>query len=641
MPSHDAVAAARRIEVARPDARPMRLIASGIDHDPLPEAEDGGCHVYAPGEKITALTDANIRSAAELGFGTLQIAAGPHFNEDVRPDGAADWRRLDADLATLARHDMGVVLVSGFYWVPPALRGHEQVVPLRCLQHDRTLPILSPWSPFTYAWIDRCTGALAAHLRTSPARLEAITVMLNGDFGEAIFPAGMLNVGTAGRAFVDGVELHTHGGFWCGDPCARSDYVALRAGRAGVGPDPAAPDLFPTPPDDGAPSRSWLDFLDWYHAAMTRYAQRVVGIYRRHFPDPELVIWLGGGVEPHAHGQDNSGLPKAMKSPRGTIRCTAAGSQFVGRRLHRPAEPLAWAFQRNYPLVKRVATACRFYDVPLWLEPPYPPGMAAPEVSARVFEAISCGATAYFEWTRTLQVHRDVYREALEVLRAARPRVDVAVYFPIAAHRARADSVMPQHYWQGAAHLRAAVDYDVVDDRLIRDDALASYAVLVVVQAEWLEPDVRDRIAAWVRAGGTLVVEGGATTRVLDHAERGLRVWGDDGAAPVETTDDVAPLVRMRLGHGAILTSRADDGDGAALAASVRTWLMQAVDDRCDAARLAARWMTGDGRVLATVLEDGVLLANLTPQHVERAVDGREILLAPHGLALVDDASAG
>lgn len=660
----------------------MLRLASGIDHDPLPESDQGGVHLYRPGEKITSLCPERLCFlGGELGFRMVQIAAGPHFNEDIGPDGRGDWGPLDHNLRIISEQGAEALLVAGFYWIPPWMREDPRAVPLRCLQHHQTVPILSPWSPFTLEWIDHCAGALAAHLQASPAPIAAVGVMLCGDFGEAIFPAGMLNTAGTLPPSVDGQTIHDHGDFWCDDPCARAAYVDFlgkggRRARPGHSPpDPSDAGLFPRPPAPGTADLPWLDFLDWYHDSMTRYAGEVMACYRAHFPNPDLVIWLGGGVEPHTHGQDNSALPKAAKAVRGTIRCTAAGSQLMHRKLEDPGQTLAWAFQRNQPIVKRVASACRHYGVPLWLEPPYPPGMDEPEIVARVFEAASCGAEAYFEWARTLERCRGIYKQCTRWLVASEPLLNAAVYFPVAAHRTRPDSLLPPRFWDGAASLRAVTDYDVLDDRLIRDGALDRYALLVLLDADLIEPDVLERVRHWVEAGGILAVEWAGAMRCVGRDDEILEPWlglapgaglchtrldlpavgGDTDPWPdarvrfahanlcgfpriAEDAETIIPAcpgaagVSRSVGQGRILTVARNPGRFPLLASVVLDVLLGSPAGPLDAARAAAQCMRGRGRLFATAFPEGVLLANLTPEPAVAEHGGRTARLPPYSI---------
>ena len=661
----------------------MLLIASGIDYDPLPEAvvSVATSHVYAPGDKIAALTDRNLQDVAELGFSALQIPVGDFYNRDMDAQGNADWRQLEDNLEILRRHGLRAVLVAGYHWIPPWMRDDVRAVPLRCLQHDREIPIFSLWSSFTYEWIATCTAALADHLQGNLEGIEAIHVSLYGDFGEAIFPAGMLDVQTPCDTREPGEKYHNHGDFWCNDPCARADYVEFLRERSGSVSmsgldDVAAPELFPVSPQEQGSNRRWLDFVDWYHAGMTHYAHKVVETFRRYFPSEELVIYLGGGVEPHRHGQDNTALPKAMKSVQATIRSTASSARILARQVLGTPDTLALSFQQNYPIVKRIAAACRHYDVPLWLEPPYPPGLEAPAVVARIFEAVSCGATGYLEWTRTLQRQQKVYSQYVQMLTYQQPVVDVAVYFPILSHRSEIDSILPEPFWSSAAQYRRVTDFDVVDDRLIRDGALSRYAILAIPQIDLIEQDVFDCLTRWVDAGGIVVAQDCGPIHTPESSGRDQREWFGVSAdtnllsgtvTGVFSGTMLTPAVRSHLGNRPLLVFdkltdagesmlstpagtaivRCHHGRGSTLFCASRSAgpclsvgvLADVVGRFSETAKLACRegyfWMQQYEQAFATVLSDYVLLANLSPEPVVLSRAGLSVRLQPYDLSLV------
>jgi hypothetical protein len=65
---------------------------------------------------------------------------------------------------------------------------------------------------------------------------------------------------------------------------------------------------------------------------------------------------------------------------------------------------------------------------------------------------------------------------------------------------------------RGGAKLRDLAEYDVLDELLIADGALtnAKYKSLIVIQPDFVEDAVLDKIEAWVKAGGRLILRGDA-----------------------------------------------------------------------------------------------------------------------------------
>jgi len=604
--------------------KPMLRMASGIDYDVLPEGETRACHIYAAGEKITALNRGNIRDAMGLGFEILQIASSANFNLDVQNDGNLDWPKLHADLHTLGASGAEALLVVGYHWIPPSMAGDHRVVPLRCCEHDKATPIFSIWSEFTYEWWSICLAALKRQIQSRLHMIRAFALQLCGDFGEAIFPAGMMNVLAEHTA--DSL-MHNHADFWCNDSEARRSYVRFLQHRypdsvAHASLDPDAADLFPKHSEAMHERRRWLDFVEWYHDSMTLYAQRIVQMFREAFPEHDIVIWLGGAIEPHAHGQDNSALPKAMAPLRATVRSTASGSQFIRRELGEvPTGSLPWLFQQNYPIVKRVATACRFYGTSLWFEPPYPPGLSEPAVVARIFEAISCGASGYYEWTRTLQRQKDIYLRYQDLLCHEQPLVEIAVYFPTVSHRVDPGSVLPEPYWMAAAQLRAVSDFDVVDDRLILDGALSNYAILLIPQAKLIETDVARRICDWAAEGGTVVASELAQAHDIDgvRIESLSRLFSVGRTGPRQVLGEPVEVARRLVDRVADLLLHSSQAE------------------HLIARRVLQLLPHPRGRVFATSMDERrVLLTNLSAQFIAHESPIGTIELSPFDIRVMN-----
>ena len=601
----------------------MHLIASGIDYDPLPESDSDSqvCHTYRTGEKITTLTEENIRIASKLGFKTLQIPASDFYNHDLQLNGQADWQFLDDNLAMLARHDMQALVMADFHWIPPCLQDDPRGVPLRCLQHNQSIPFLSLWSPFIYEWIDQCVSALAAHLQSSPAKIFAVHAALYGEFGEAMFPAGAFDTfphpDDPGRR----QAFHNHRDFWCNDSFARADFVRLlqeqqKDSALSGQNNPDDPNLFPAAPEKGVFDQAWNHFVEWYHASMTNYAAKVAEIYHRYFPKQKRVIYLGGGHEPHTYGQDNTGLPKAMRSTGTIVRSTASASEPFRWQIRDEPGTLALAFQKNYSIVKRIATACKHYNVPLWLESPYPPALEKPALIARVFEAISCGVTGYFEWTRTLQREHSTYAKYLDLLRGEQPEVDIAIYFSTLSHRSNVGSLLPERFWNAAAAIRSTVDYDVVDDRLITDNILDNYKILIIPQIEFLKPDIFERFCDWTDKGGILVTGNSDAITSVDSLKENKRQRFDrlrQGSEERVLADDRPIAVRFSHGNGHAHFCSTETG------ADIDDTLISVLNDIIQNSPKMACSLSGQvcqysrkNTIFVTAFTDNLLLANLS-----------------------------
>jgi len=260
---------------------------------------------------------------------------------------------------------------------------------------------------------------------------------------------------------------------------------------------------YPAEADQKNP-RPWLDFIRWYYDSMTEFTAFVAATYRIHFPKALLMLPMGGGAEPVYYGQDNTAQPKAMKAHGVHIRTTNAVSTHVHVHVHGD-ESIPEKFQINYSRLKRIITAAKYYDSPVWLEPPYPPALDAVGNTTMIFEALCCGATGFYNWSRSIHQHLDIYEKYKDLMNVERPIVDTAVLFPLCDHRLRRDSHFPEIFQQGCAEIRKITDFDVLDDNLISDGALQNYRRLIIMEGNVIEQPTFEAIRRWIEQGGVLL----------------------------------------------------------------------------------------------------------------------------------------
>ncbi len=479
----------------------QRMILSSSFNDAwLPSSPEGGGHIYQEGERLEQLPPSWYPVLKSLGIQLLQIDS-EFLMDGKSPGQLIDWKLLDHRIRECIKNGFEVAYFPRWHWPPRWMVRSRKFVPLRCVEHNKPCDCFSPWSPRLLRWYELCSRELSKHSRSADSALSAIYMGVHGDFGEAIYPQKMSELSPSGR------RDHQHTGFWCADRFAKrnfaeflqSKYATITTLNSAWGTRYHRWTEAKYPASSGCDSsRRWLDFVQWYHDSMTRYAASVARITRALFPNTLLMLPLGGGVEPLSNGQDNTSLPKAMKPFGVHVRSTAGGCTHS---MHPPAE----AFCRTYPIIKRIATACKFHGLPFWLESPYPPKMKKEYVLGRIFEAISCGATGYYDWSRNWYEAREVYEQYKDLLVVRKPVVDVAVLFPLTHHRLTASSAYPSKYWEACARLRRITDYDVVDENLIRDRALDNYGVLVLLEGNVIERVALQAIVRWVRKGGILL----------------------------------------------------------------------------------------------------------------------------------------
>ena len=145
------------------------------------------------------------------------------------------------------------------------------------------------------------------------------------------------------------------------------------------------------------------------------------------------------------------------------------------------------------------------------------------------FEARACGGMGCLDWGRTFDRQQDRYLALKGLLRGIDPLIDTAVYFPTTSHRRTLNGAkywgnMPARFWDGCSALRPCRDYDVVDDLLVADGALASYKWLLIFEADIIEQATLEAVDAWIRQGGIAIV---AATPMMETVEGETGPWRD------------------------------------------------------------------------------------------------------------------
>jgi len=528
----DAVLITARDVVPRGLVTPADLPALGPRPVPPPPVARAG----RPGEPMmlgtSVMGGAQNRLVRALGF-SLSQTDSDHLTVNETAPGVWDWTAADAGLEACRRAGLRWQYFPHWHWPPEWYRQTDRFVPCTGLRSGRKLACMSLWSPDILPWFDHCFAALAEHYGSGPDPMAAIYVGVHGDFGEAILPMGF-HPGEKDRFGPEGTGLPD---FWCGADPDRADFrrwalakhgdlAALNTawGTAFASADtvdypPAAYDTNPDVTSTPQVRRRWLDFVEWYLGSMTRFTAEVCRLARRHFPQTILVLPLGGGAESLVYGQDNTALPKMAAELGVHIRSTHGG--FL-------------PFAENYATMnRRIATASRFYGAPFWTEPP---GSITPagEVS-RFMEEVSCASWGFWDWGSNPVGAADAFREYAAFLTRESPVVDVALLFPTTDYRLHWGPAYPVRLRKLGTDLRDVMDYEIVDELLVRDGALARYRVLAWLEGNTIETDALQRLAQWVEAGGVLFRVGAQPPQTVEGDETlGRALLGLTEATAVE-----------------------------------------------------------------------------------------------------------
>ena len=488
-----------------PQTDPTRLvrlwdIRAGADKP----AADPYTRTRSIGDRMLLTT--SVGSASEMqilagaGF-TLFQSDSDHLSTEETALNQWDWHTPEAQRRTVQRLGLDWCYFPHYAFPPDWFRKQNEYTRLQCLEHEEPVAAFSVWDPNWTAFIGKGYDALAQQFTAKgKPTVSALNVGVHGDYGEAGLLSGARILVPAQREDWQKRfgNTHDHLGFWCADPLARADfravmlkkYGSLEALNVAWKREFKTPDDIKYPAVPRAEARSeWLDFIDWYQNSVGNAIETNLAAARKHFPDTLLMLPAGFSDEDIRGGNDNSLIPKLAAKYGAQVRSTHSA-------FHPFAENAATMFGR-------LGSACRFYDVPFWTEPPS--GLTEEQETERLFEAVSQGARGTFDWADNALAHRDVYYRYGKYLRVEKPIVDAAMFYPAEAQKLRPNQGYAPLFAQACAYLRDTCNFDIVDDRMVMDGALARYRVLALWEGTLADGATLEKIKAWVNEGGVLL----------------------------------------------------------------------------------------------------------------------------------------
>lgn len=404
--------------------------------------------------------------------------------------GRWNWAYYDENYRELRKRGMGYAVYPWLHFVPKWVLDSEFWDPLLCLRHRKSTWAPSIWSPKTLALFDHFYHALRDHFGD---RIAAVYVSMVCDFGEIGYPVGM----TGKLVPTD----HLHPGFWCGDAHARADFRRFALKKYGTLEklNMAWSTAFRTPgaidypewaycggytfPETVQGRRRRLDFAEWYLGSMVDFAGKVAAVSRRYFPRTPHEIKIGFGSERLEFGSDVTAYMKRSKTDGYTVRSTHG--------------KLPMFFYRRF------STAAKFYGVPLVTEPPS--GVSRYEEVDRIFKDATSGTTEYFDYPANLLHATDLFSRFGRYMAGKHSLTDIAFFYPSTDHWLQPEENNPPALLAACAAARDFFDWDLMDERLVRDGALDRYRVLVWPAGRVVPADVFAHIRRWVERGGVLI----------------------------------------------------------------------------------------------------------------------------------------
>ena len=441
-------------------------------------------------------TSADMRILASMGYTLFQTDSN-HLSTEEKKPGVWVFKRHDNDMNRV--HNLGLdwCYFPHYDFPPPWYDKNVPYVRISDREDHKSIPAFSPWYPKWPAFVHQGYQELKQHFDD---QISGLYLGVSGDYGECglFMGARLANPGQRADWIRRFGNAPDHLGWWCNDPDARANfksamlkkYGSLDALNQAWGTSfPSANEItYPKSPKTDS-RRYWLDYVNWYMHGVDNAVDMVCRAARSSFPNTMMMLPVGFGDENPRGGNDNSMIPKIAARYHVDVRSTHGGFK-----------PFA---ANAASMLGRIGSACRFYGVPFWTEPPS--AISPDQEVGRIFESISEGAKGFFDWAGNSLGARDVFYHYGKYMKIEQPVVDVAMFYPTTSHLLQPDVSYPTTLLKGCTQIRAILNYDIVDERMIRDGALSHYRILVMWEGTVVPSDVLNDIRRWVQGGGVLV----------------------------------------------------------------------------------------------------------------------------------------
>ena len=523
--------------------------------------------------------------------------------------GAWDWELYKSNQRVLASDGIGYNIFAWLHYPPRWFESDPRFVRYTDLENGATIPQLSIFAPFTAELYDEFYGRLAREMGKEIAFLR---LALPADYGEVGYPAGMTKWLRT--------QEYARPAYWCGDEFARKsfvDYVSKRyptvqAVNAAWGTgfetkdDLEMPDVSKSAEhwrSSGSNRRRWLDFADWYCEAQADGLRRLAPIVKKHFPGKELIVSLGYGGEVLKYGNDEGRIVAELAK--------------LGISVQAPGDI-------GYFPTRRVSSACRAYGVPYYTEPPA--AVLPDRQVSRIWMDASNGTQTWFDYPPNLDGARDLFIKYKQHLTGKPPVCSLGIWLPTLDHWLSPDRDWPEGALGLADALRETCDYEVLDERMIRDGAIDKLGIrlLIVPAAQCLDAQAVRKALAWVETGGVLVA---LSAQAVVGCDGPADEWNDviqPLRGPAETLKEagtdparVWATASAARGKGRVIVLPADlSYAGQAALVSHYNYNIASYGPYRNAVQIDT---DADG-ILSTLMTDRILLFNTTPRPVTKKI---------------------
>jgi hypothetical protein len=237
-----------------------------------------------------------------------------------------------------------------------------------------------------------------------------------------------------------------------------------------------------------------LDFANWYMGAMSDWCGQWAQWARASMPNAS-IYQSSGGWGPLPIGTDYTAHSKSMAQVHGGIRLTNESDNY----------------SLNFAITRMASSAARFYGAQLGYEPGgYD---SARGLVARIYNAITNGGDHLFYYFGNLFFNdqaAEAWRQYAPLIdQRAKPAIDVAAFYPDTSVYLSDEGLRYLYasaYFNRVQVMRSVVDFDYASEQMIQDGALDRYKVMVFLWGSVTERPVLERIDAWVKKGGTVIL---------------------------------------------------------------------------------------------------------------------------------------
>lgn len=491
------------------------------------------------------LEDETLRKCRESGITSLQSYV--LWSEIEKERGKIDFSSYDILVEKLKKHNLKWVpflILSPAYSIPEWFHNSPESVYFKCLEHKKESKIQSIWNPNLPKYIDRFLRIFSEHYQDKSI-FESITLGISGNWGEAIYPVnGGFNA-----------DFHSHLGFWCADKYAEKKYFKVKGKDLPVLEksfkktvsslrkiaDKSPPflkkrlklilkfnkrkfwfledsDYRPKDLEKEEKKKEWLDFVDWYLQEMVNWAEFWLKTARNYFTKEKIYLVTGGTSHP-AIGADFS------------RQCKVAAEYGAGIRITNQTND----YGQSFILTRLVASAARFYGNYFITEEEAV--LQSPEgLTMRIFDAVSSGARGIYCknfistggnpcFKRFLPPGQDTgliesLKRNLSYFNEEKPIIETAVFFPLNSVILRPEILCT--FYNQCAKLRDVLDFDLVDENMIKEGILEKYKYLLILSKGTPSGGISEKIREWTKRGGILTQNPREIPNEIDNQEEGV-----------------------------------------------------------------------------------------------------------------------